>query len=112
MEKDQQTICLPAPRQRPTQLPRHIRLAPHLTNDELHDRYHRANDPVERSHWHFLWWLAGGMTATAVAAVAGYSIYWIGQIARRYNTDRPDIMLRHSPQLSTRTQSTTDHRHP
>jgi len=30
------------------------------------------------------------MTATAVAAVTGYSAYWIGQIARRYNTDGPD----------------------
>jgi transposase len=39
---------------------------------------------------HFLWLLAGGMTATAVAAVTGYSAYWIGQIAQRYNTDGPD----------------------
>src|SRR5260370_42288740 len=30
------------------------------------------------------------MTATAVAAVTGYSAYWIGQIARRYNTDGPE----------------------
>lgn len=30
------------------------------------------------------------MTATAVAAVSGYSAYWIGQIARRYNADGPD----------------------
>ncbi len=73
-------------------MPRRIRLEPHLTDDELHDRYRRAGDPVERSHWHFLWLLAGGMTATAVAAVTGYSAYWIGQIARRYNADGPDGM--------------------
>src|SRR5260370_38256276 len=71
-------------------MPRRIRLELHLTDDELHDRYRRAGDAVERSHWHFLWLLAGGMTATAVAAVTGYSAYWIGQIARRYNTDGPD----------------------
>src|SRR5258708_39066643 len=70
-------------------MPRRICLEPHLTDDELRDRYRRAADPVERSHWHFLWLLAGGMTATAVAAVTGYSAYWIGQIARRYNTDGP-----------------------
>jgi hypothetical protein len=29
------------------------------------------------------------MTATAVASVTGYSAYWIGQIARRYNRDGP-----------------------
>jgi hypothetical protein len=62
-------------------MPRRIHLEPHLTADELSSRYRRASDPVERSHWHFLWLLAGGMTATAVAAVAGYSAYWIGKIA-------------------------------
>jgi transposase len=70
-------------------MPRRIRLAPHLTDDELEARYRRARDPVERSRWHFLWLLAGGMTATAVAAVTGYSAYWIGQIARRYNRAGP-----------------------
>jgi hypothetical protein len=66
---------------------RHIHLVPHLTDGELHDRYRRAGDAVERSHWHFLWLLASGMTATAVT---GHSAYWIGQIARRYNTNGPD----------------------
>ena len=58
-------------------MPRHIHLEPHLTDDELQKRYRAAADPVERSHWHFLWLLAGGMTATAVAAVTDYSAYWI-----------------------------------
>jgi transposase len=71
-------------------MPRRIYLAPHLTTDELQKRYRAATDPVERSHWHFLWLLAGGMTATAVAAITGYSAYWIGRIARRYNTEGPD----------------------
>ena len=39
---------------------------------------------------HFLWLLAGGMTATAVSAVTGYSAFWIGHIVRRYNTDGRD----------------------
>ena len=71
-------------------MPRCIRLERHLTDDELHDRYRRAADPVERSYWHFLWLLANGMTATAVAAMTSYSVYWIGQIARRYDTDGPE----------------------
>src|SRR5260221_1508986 len=71
-------------------MPRHIRLEPHLTDDELHDHYRHAADPVERSHWHFLWLRSGALTETAVAAVTGYSAYWIGQIARRYNADGPD----------------------
>jgi hypothetical protein len=35
-------------------MPRRIHLEPHLTDDELHTRYRAADDPVERSHWHFL----------------------------------------------------------
>lgn len=71
-------------------MPRRIHLEPHLTDDKLQKRYRAAADPAERSHWHFLWLLASGMTAAAVAAVTGYSAYWIGQIAQRYNTDGPD----------------------
>jgi transposase len=73
-------------------MPRRIHLEPHLTDDELQQRYRCARDPAERSHWHFLWLLAGGMTAAAVAAVTGYSAYWVGQIAKRYNADGPDGM--------------------
>jgi hypothetical protein len=56
-------------------MPRRSHLEPHLTDDELHSRYRRAGDAVDRSHWHFLWLLAGGMTAAAVAALTGYSAY-------------------------------------
>jgi hypothetical protein len=41
---------------------------------------------------HFLWLLASGMMASAVAAVTSYAAHWIGHIARRYNTDGPDGM--------------------
>ena len=69
---------------------RHIRIVPYLTDAELHERYRCARDPVERSRWHFLWLLAQGMTAVTVARATGYSAYWIGQIARRYNREGPD----------------------
>jgi hypothetical protein len=46
----------------------------------------------QRRHWHFLWLLACGMTATVMAAVTVYSAYWIGRIAQRYNADGPDSM--------------------
>ena len=71
-------------------MPRRIHLEPHLADAELYDRYRSAGDLVERSHWHFLWLLAGGMTAAAVASVTGYSAYWIGQMASRYNCEGPD----------------------
>jgi transposase len=69
-----------------------IRLASHLTTEELEQRYRRASDPTERSRWQILWLLSRGQTGKAVAASTGYSAYWIGQLARRYNREGPDAM--------------------
>jgi transposase len=76
---------------------RHIHLEPHLSADELAGRYRATKDPVERSRWHFLWLLARGLTAAVIAGITGYSAYWIGRIARRYNQHGPDGVkdLRH-----------------
>ncbi len=71
-------------------MPKRIHLQPYLTEHELYSRYRHARDPVERSRWQFLWLLARGLTATTIAQVTGYSAYWIGQIARRYNAAGPD----------------------
>lgn len=70
-------------------MPRRIRLEPHLTVDELERRYRGAKGPHERSWYQILWLLAQGQTATAIAASTGYSRYWIGQLARRYNEQGP-----------------------
>jgi hypothetical protein len=67
-----------------------LHLEPHLSPTEFALRYRSAKDPVERSHWHFLWLLARGFTAKAIASMSGYSAYWIGQIARPYNALGPD----------------------
>ena len=68
---------------------RRISLEPHLTTEELEGRYRSTKDPVECSRWHFLWLLARGLTAKLVASITGYSAYWIGRIARRYNEHGP-----------------------
>ena len=67
-----------------------ISLDPHLTIVELEGRYRSTRDQVERSRWHFLWRLARGLTAKAIASITWYSAYWIGRIARRYNQHGPD----------------------
>ncbi len=71
---------------------RRIRLEPHLAVDELERRYRAAREPHERSWWQIVWLLATGRTARDVAAVTGYSAYWIGQIAKRYNAEGPASM--------------------
>lgn len=70
-------------------MPRRIHLESHLSVEALERRYRGATDPHERSWYQILWLLAKGQTATAIAASTGYSRYWIGQVARRYNEQGP-----------------------
>ncbi len=71
---------------------RQVQVAPHLSVDELEQRYRRAQEPRERTWWQMLWLLARGQTARQVADSTGYSPYWVGQLARRYNTQGPQAM--------------------
>src|SRR5450432_11462 len=72
---------------------RRIRLATHLSVEDLEQRYRAAHEPHERTWWQILWLLARGQTATAIAESTGYTRYWIGQIAKRYNAEGPDGMV-------------------
>src|SRR2546430_16557327 len=72
---------------------RRIRLEPHVTVDELERRYRAAKEPHERSWYQILWLLAKGQVARAIAESTGYSRYWIGQVARRYNQQGPEGMV-------------------
>lgn len=82
---------------------RHIRLEPHLAVDELARRYRAAKEPHERSWWQILWLLARGQTATQIAQSTGYSAYWIGQVAKRYNVGGPAAMVNRQHTHSRRT---------
>lgn len=72
---------------------RHLHLATHLSVDDLEQRYRAAHEPHERSWWQILWLLAKGQTATTIAESTGYNRAWIGQIAKRYNTEGPAGMV-------------------
>jgi transposase len=63
-----------------------------LSLDELERRYRAAKEPHERSWWQILWLLARGQLAKDIAESTGYSRYWIGQIAKRYNAEGPEGM--------------------
>lgn len=60
---------------------------PHLTLDELEQRYRRSDDPVARSQWQIVWLLAGGASTAEVARGTSYSVNWIREIARRYREE-------------------------
>src|SRR6476469_5561227 len=73
-------------------MPRRIHLRSDMSVDELERRYRAAKEPHERTWWQILWLLARGQLAKDIAESTGYSRYWIGQIAKRYNVEGPEGM--------------------
>jgi transposase len=71
---------------------RRIDLRTDLSVDELERRYRAAKEPHERSWWQILWLLCRGQLAKEIAESTGYSRYWIGQIAKRYNAEGAEGM--------------------
>src|SRR3954452_13020643 len=73
-------------------MPKTIKIVPYLSSEELEDRYRKAHDPVQRSHYQILWLISEGKSTTQVMEVTGYSRGWIQQLARRYNADGPQAL--------------------
>ncbi len=70
-------------------MPARLVLPAHLPVAELEQGYRRARDPVARSHWQIIWLLSTGQPTRIVAAVTGYSVNWVREVARRYREDGP-----------------------
>jgi transposase len=60
--------------------------------DDLEARYRAAKEPHERTWWQILWLLARGQLAREIAESTGYTRYWIGRIAKRYNAEGAEGM--------------------
>ena len=58
----------------------------------MENRYHKAHDPVLRSHFQILWLIGEGKTTAEVMEATGYSRGWIQQLARRYNASGPEAL--------------------
>jgi|SRR5579883_974779 uncharacterized protein YerC len=66
-------------------MPKFVTIQPHLTIEELEQRYRRCSDLVESRHYQIIWLLAKGKTTAEVEEITGYSRGWIRRLARRYN---------------------------
>jgi transposase len=94
-------------------MPKTLKIVPHLEPKELENRYRKAHDPVERSHYQILWLIGEGNTTTRVMEVTGYSRGWIQQLARRYNASGPEALgdhRHHNPGARDRALITPDQR--
>ena len=70
-------------------MPKTLKLEPHLDSKGLENRYRKARDPVQRSHYRIVRLIGEGETARPVREVTGYSRGRIRQLPRRYDADGP-----------------------
>src|ERR687884_1903236 len=73
-------------------MPKTIKLESYLDSKELENRYRKAKDPVERSHYQIVWLISEGKTTRQVMEATGYSRGWIQQLARRYDAYGPQAL--------------------
>jgi transposase len=66
---------------------RRIELKPHLTTNELRQRYRSCQKPQEKARWHALYLISKGIVAADAARRVGRANSWITNLARRYNQD-------------------------
>ena len=81
-------------------MPKRISIAPHLTPDELEQRYRQATQTLERSHYQIIWLLSKGKRSEEVVEVTGYSRDWIYELVRSYNRQGVEALgdlRRHNP---------------
>lgn len=77
---------------------RQIKLTTNLSVEELERQYRHASEGMERTHWQIIWLLAQGHPAYQVAKMTGYSAYWVGHIARRFNDEGEEGLVNHRKQ--------------
>jgi transposase len=73
-------------------MPKRIQIMPHLSLEELEQRYRQASDGVERSHYQIIWLLAQGRRSEEVAELTGYSRAWIYELVSSYNRLGPEAL--------------------
>jgi transposase len=66
-------------------MPSPIKLKPHLTEQELYQRYRKCQQAREKIRWRALYLINKGGVANHVAKRVGRSSGWITNLAHRYN---------------------------
>ena len=73
-------------------MPAALKLAPHLTAEEIAERYESAVDPVEMRRWLALLWKTQGKRHGEIAALLNRKPTWVTQVIHIYNKRGPDGM--------------------
>ena len=83
----------------PRVMAKRVVVATELSAAELHERYRKASNPVERTHWHILWLVKAGHTPNEVASLLGYTARWIRTVVGRWNRQGEQAILDHRQTL-------------
>jgi transposase len=75
-----------------------MKLADHLSVEDLKVRYQSAVDLIEKGRFHGIYLLAKGYVPSEVAAIVAKTPRWLDKIVARYNQEGPDALAdrRHS----------------
>lgn len=71
---------------------RRIELQPHLSTQELYDRYRACRKPNEKTRWRALYLISRGTLAAEAARRVGRTSGWVTQLTRRYNERGADAV--------------------
>ena len=70
-------------------------VVPHLTHEEIDQRYRSCSDAAEKTRWHVLWLVTRPdqpLSATAAAQLVGFTPAWGRAILKRYNARGPEAL--------------------
>ncbi len=70
----------------------HLRVAEHLSPEQLKQRYREASDPVGRTHFQVLHLASLQWRSADIAEAVGYSVIWVRKLVRRYNEGGPEAL--------------------
>jgi transposase len=69
-----------------------ITLAPHLSAEELKERYRACDNPKEARRWHALWLFSAGKSIGEASELVGFHRNWVRTFLKRYNEQGPDAV--------------------
>lgn len=70
-----------------------VTLEPHLSAEELKQRYRACDDPKEARRWHALWLFSTGKSISEVSELVGLHRNWVRTFFKRYNQRGPDAVV-------------------
>jgi len=73
-----------------------LRIKPHLTHEEITERYRKCKNAREKSYWHLIKLMADPKKerlVTEAAQIVGFCQNWARTLAHRYNEEGPENFI-------------------